>query len=66
MASKKDFDAVVGKSARRGRVVETVAASLNANPKERAGALKIATDPAVNRKRAELKFEKTAKAKAKR
>ena len=65
MASKKDYDAVIDRKAKRGRVVETVAASINANPKQRAKALEIARDPAVNRQRAGLAFDRSAKAKAK-
>lgn len=63
MASKKDYDRVVGKSAKFGRVIETIAASINSNPQQRAKALQIATDPAVNRKRAALKFDAAAKRK---
>lgn len=66
MASKKDYDKVVDAAAKRGRVIETISASINANPAARKKALEIARDPEVNRKRAAKKFDAAAKKKAKK
>lgn len=65
MASKRDYDRVVSKSAKKIRTVETVAALFSASKDARRRSLDIATSPEVSRKRAEKSFDETAKAKAK-
>jgi hypothetical protein len=65
MASKKDYSKVTESSARIGRVVEVVAASINSNKESRAKSLEIARDPVTNRKRAERRFDERAAKRAK-
>jgi|JI8StandDraft_2_1071088.scaffolds.fasta_scaffold52166_2 hypothetical protein len=59
MSSKTDYDAVVNRAARRGRIVDTLAAAVSAGP-DRAAAIDRARDPKNARKRAANAFDASA------
>lgn len=59
MSSKKDYDDVVNRAARRGRIVDTVAAAISAGP-DREAAIDRARNPINARKRAESAFDNDA------
>lgn len=67
MSSKKDYNRVINKAAKRGMVIESIAAGISAAPDNvKRESMAIATDPHINRQRAIKKFDAKAESIAKK